>query len=343
MLTFRDGAIRAWTLTAPLAGVTDPPFQIILAELGAPLVSTEMLAADGLARAGSKVLRNLSIAPGIHPILVQLFGKNPLAMETAAKIIADRGVDMIDLNMGCPAKKICRTGSGVALMRNPQTARAIMQAVRRAVNGPILSIKIRLGWDRLSQNAPEFIRMAEEEGFDFVTVHGRYRSSYIEAAEWAEIARIRAGTRLPIVGNGDVFSSEDARRMIDQTGCDAVMVGRGILGNPWLPARIEAGLTGRHEQDVTVAERVRVINRHLELLVDRYGDKRGSLIFRKHAAWYLRGAPGSAEMRREVFTFTTRDQYREFLGRIGDEWKSEEPHSGISAVPTDMEIEECGG
>ncbi len=340
MLNLRNGAIRAWILTAPLAGVSDPPFQTILAELGAPLISTEMLAADGLARAGSRYLRNLSIAPGIHPILVQLFGKNPLAMETAAKIIADRGVEMIDLNMGCPARKVCRTGSGVALMRNPQTARAIMQAVRRAVSGPVLSIKIRLGWDRHSQNASEFVRMAEEEGFDFVTVHGRYRSSYTEAADWAEIARIRVETRLPVVGNGDVFSCDDARRMIDQTGCDAVMLGRGILGNPWLPARIEAGLTGRLEQNVTVAERVRVINRHLDLLIDRYGERRAALIFRKHAAWYLKGTSGCAEMRREVFGYTTRDQYREFLGRLGDGWNREEPRN---ETPVDMDLEECGG
>lgn len=317
MLDLRAGTIRTSVLTAPLAGVADPPFQQILHELHAPLISTEMLPADGLARAGAKVLRNIAIAPDIHPILVQLFGKNPTTMGIAAQIIEERGADIIDLNMGCPAKKVCRTGSGVALMRKWDLARSIMQEVRHAVSSSILSIKIRLGWDPESKNCMDFVRLAEDEGFDFVTVHARYRSSYTEPAQWNEIAEIQANTRLQIVGNGDVFTVGDAHRLLQETNCAAVMIGRGILGNPWFPAQIHNYLeSGIDTGDVSCEERMRVMYRHLDLLVDRFGERRAALMFRKHAAWYLKGIPQCTRYRREVFGFTTQEQYKAFCDRL---------------------------
>lgn len=291
-------------LAAPLAGVSDESFQLILSECGAPVVSTEMIPTASLSRHPKGLCKILRWHPGLHPINAQLFGYSADQMVRTIDLIRPLEPDILDINMGCPAKKIFRNAAGLALMNDLPRATDIVRAVRRSFYGP-MSIKIRLGVRPGEFLAPDFARMAEAEGADFITVHGRYRTAYSEPADWQAIARVKECVSIPVIGNGDVFTPEDARRMLDQTGCDGVMMGRGLLGNPWLPRRVKTYLqTGEIPPEPSIQERLRLFARHLDYLQQQYGERKGILIFRKHAAWYLKGFPYIAQFRRQLFSLT---------------------------------------
>jgi tRNA-dihydrouridine synthase B len=314
-----DSASFAFNVvSAPLAGITDPPYQKILHRLSCPFIYSEMVSAHGLVRSPKTVHRMLDSTDMIHPIGTQIFGSDPRIMADAAMILESSGVDTIDINMGCPVKKVIKGGSGLALMRTPQVSREIMDAVRKAVRVPV-SAKFRLGWDPSSRNVELFARMAEDAGYDFITVHARYRSTYEPPAIWEEIRTVKSNVSIPVIGNGDVMSPADAKRMIELTGCDAVMVGRGILGQPWLPSQIHQYLTdGILQEEISLDERVRIFLNHLDLLVDFYGHRIASLIFRKHAAWYLKGLPLNNHLRSQIFSITRPDDYRRLIEAYRD-------------------------
>ncbi|MBN1354734.1 tRNA dihydrouridine synthase DusB [bacterium] len=316
MISPKTGTFSFSVAAAPLAGVTDPPFQRILFEQNCPLVYTEMISARNLLKSPRTITRVLNVEKPVHPLAAQLFDIDPCRLADAAGILERYGVDIIDVNLGCPVKKIINTGCGVALMRNPGQTRCIMKAVRGSVRIPV-SVKLRLGWNPGCKSAPDFARMAEDEGLDFVTVHARYRTNYLTPADWREIREVKTCLSIPVMGNGDVMTADDARKMMHETDCDAVMIGRAIMGRPWLPFQIESHLSsGRIFQPVMFPERCRVIRNHLDLAESFYGPRVAPLVFRKHAAWYLRGLPGANQLRNAIFRFTDTEEYRSLLDSL---------------------------
>lgn len=291
---------------APMAGITDLPFRTIVREFGCGMAFTEMISASGLVRGMRKTCRYLDSSPVDRPLGVQLFGSDPPTLAAAATIAAGEGADLIDLNMGCPVKKVIKTGSGGALMRDPERAAAILRAMRRATDLP-LTVKIRAGWRRRETNALDIGRIAEECGVDAVILHPRtVDQGFGGVSDWGLIAALKEQLRIPVIGSGDVRGSEDAARMFRDTGCDGVMVGRGALGNPWIIGNILSHLAGGAVSPPSLADREEAIRHHLALAVDYYGEKVGTRGFRKHLLWYTKGLRGSA-------------QFREMAGKITDQ------------------------
>ena len=291
---------------APMAGITDLPFRTIVREFGCGLAFTEMVSANGLVRGIGKTCRYLDSSTADRPLGVQLFGSDPKMLAEAAGMMVDRGADLVDINMGCPVKKVVKTGSGAALMRDPQRVAAILQAMRKATDLP-LTLKIRAGWRHREINALAIGRIAEECGVDAVILHPRtVDQGFSGEADWRLIAALKAQLRIPVIGSGDVRRPEDAARMIRETGCDGVMVGRGVLGNPWLIRSILQRLSGGEASDPSLAEREELIRRHLEMAVDYFGETVGTRDFRKHLLWYTKGLRGGAQFRQAAGQITDR-------------------------------------
>ncbi len=289
-------------LLAPMAGVSDEAFRSLCREQGASLTYSEMVSAKGLSYANEKTRHLLDLAPGEDMIAVQLFGHEPEIMASqAAWVEQEMGTHLayIDINMGCPARKIVTKGDGSALMRDPALAAAIVSAVRGAVEHPV-TVKFRRGWAMGDETAPEFARRMEDAGACAVAVHGRFAEQlYRGSAEWDCIARVKRAVGVPVVGNGDVRSGADARALIDRTGCDAVMIGRGAEGNPWLFAQAAAALRGDAPPAAPDASaRIDMARRHARLLAQR--DGRNIVRMRKHAAWYMAGLPGASAARGKI-------------------------------------------
>ncbi len=289
-------------LLAPMAGVSDEAFRSLCREQGASLTYTEMVSAKGLSYANEKTRHLLDLAPGEDMVAVQLFGHEPEVMASqAAWVEQEMGAHLayIDINMGCPARKIVTKGDGSALMRDPALAAAIVSAVRGAVEHPV-TVKFRRGWAMGDETAPEFARRMEDAGACALAVHGRFAEQlYRGSAEWDCIARVKRAVSVPVVGNGDVRSGADARALIDRTGCDAVMIGRGAEGNPWLFAQAAAALRGDAAPAAPDASaRIAMARRHARLLAQR--DGRNIVRMRKHAAWYMAGLPGAAAARGKI-------------------------------------------
>jgi nifR3 family TIM-barrel protein len=288
-------AIEPAVLLAPMAGITDSPFRWLARELSCPAVVTEMVSAEGIIRDQGGSMRLLGFEPGEHPIISQIFGSRPDSMAEAARRCQDLGFDAVDINMGCPVKKVIRSGSGAALMRDEENAAKVATAVRRAVCVPVTA-KLRSGWSPEEQNAVDLARRLADCGLDALTVHPRTRNQfYSGSADWRIIARVAAAVDLPVIGNGDLRTPEDAKRMLEQTGCAGVMVGRAALGNPWLPGQM-AGL----RSDPPDREEIhRVFCIHLQKMIDLTGSPtRAVMRMRKHAVWYTRGIDGAAALRR---------------------------------------------
>ena len=296
--------LEAGALLAPMAGVTDAPFRLLCHEQGAVLTTTEMLSAKGYlcAPKDNRAQRDLLMTlPGSGLTALQLFGSVPEEMaEAARRLVAAQAFCMLDLNMGCPAPKITGGGAGCALMREPVLAGRIVAAVVRAVRVPV-TVKMRAGWDDTCRNAVDFARMAEDNGASAVTVHGRTRAQqYAGEADWTVVAQVKAALRIPVVGNGDVSNASQAAQRMAQTGCDAVMLGRAAMGNPWVFADIRAAAQGRAEPPPTAAQRLATAARHLEMMVRWKGETAAIPEMRKHIAWYLHGLPGAARLRHRV-------------------------------------------
>ncbi len=295
-----------------MAGITDRAFRILAREHGCGLVCTEMISDQALLYGNPKTNILLDCRGEQGPISMQIFGSRVEYMARAAEIVAGRGADIIDINMGCPTPKIVKNGEGAALMRNPALAADIVAAVVERVDCPV-TVKMRKGWDEASVNAVELARLVVRAGAAAVTVHGRTREQlYSGRADWEIIRRVREAVDVPVIGNGDVRSPEDAARMLEETGCDGVMIGRAAMGNPWIFSRTLHYLaTGELLPEPTPKMRRETAIRHYMLLVETKGEEVANREMRKHLAWYVKGMRGAARLREHI----NRGSSREFFTR----------------------------
>jgi len=287
-------------ILAPMAGITDLPYRLLMKQFGAGLVFSEMVSAKGLTYAGKRTSELLQSRPEERPLGIQLFGSEPETLATAARLAEPYG-DLLDINMGCPVNKVVKDGSGSALMKSPAIIARMIASVRATTDLP-LTVKIRSGWDHHSRNFLEVGRIAENEGADAITLHPRPRSQgFGGEAAWEEIGELKKVLSIPVIGSGDIFTPGDADRMIKQTGCDAVMIGRGGYGNPWLVRDSIAHIAGTEPPaPPDPDERLEVARRHHDLHIEIYGEKKALLEMRKHLCWYARGLPGAAAFRAAI-------------------------------------------
>ena len=295
-------------ILAPMSGVSDLPFRRLVKGMGAGLVVSEMIASQAMIRQNTKTLKMATNCAEEFPMAVQLAGCEPEIMAEAAKLNQDRGAAIIDINMGCPVKKVVNGHAGSALMREEDKAARILDAVVRAVDLPV-TLKMRTGWDDNSRNAPRLAQLAENAGIKMITIHGRTRCQFYNGkSDWAFIARIKEETSLPVIGNGDVLTLDDVTAIMRQSGADGVMVGRGTYGKPWfLRQVIEFLKTGRRLPDPPLSEQYAVMRRHYVDMLEHYGKLSGMRMARKHVGWYTKGLPKSAEFRAAINKFSDPD------------------------------------
>jgi tRNA-dihydrouridine synthase B len=300
---------------APLAGYTDLPFRILCHELGAGLVFSEMISCHGLVYQQKKTLEMLATVPIERPVAFQLFGNEPEIMGEAAAYLSNYPIDCIDINMGCPVRKVVRKGSGAALMKDQQKAEAIIKAVVRKTHLPV-TVKFRSGWNNDSIIADTFAMMAENAGASAVIVHARtWSQAFGGKADWSVISRVKKAVAIPVIGNGDILSYQDGERMMLETGCDGVMIGRGALGNPWVFNKL--GRPG------TVKQRCPVITRHIELIKEHLPERQSVFKVRNHVVRYLVGHPGASQLRYQISNSTTIDEITNLINESMNPQKEE--------------------
>ena len=299
---------------APMAGITDMAYRAICKQFGCGLTYTEMVSVKGLYYKSENTKDLMALAPEEKPAAIQIFGSDPDILASIAAEVQAAGADIIDINMGCPTPKIVRNGDGSALMQKPELVAEIVKKVTAAVTIPV-TIKIRKGWDQNSVNAVEIAQAAEENGAMAVTVHGRTREQfYTGQADWDIIKKVKESLRIPVIGNGDIVSPETAKEMLEHTGCDAIMIGRGAEGNPWIFKRvIEYLKSGRILPEPSYKEKLEMATYHLEQTILLKGEDVGVKEMRKHIAWYLKGLPGSSTIKSEVFKLNKVEDVKEML------------------------------
>ena len=302
---------------APMAGVADRAFREICTDFGAAYTVSEMVSSKGIAMRDRKSTELLFLSEKERPAAVQLFGDDPEIMAQAAKISLEYSPNIIDINMGCPAPKIAGNGGGSALMKNPALAGRIIKSVAEAVDIPV-TVKIRTGWDENSLNAVEMAQTAEAAGAAAITVHGRTKKQmYAPPVDLKTIAAVKKAVSIPVIGNGDITDGTSAARMLEETNCDGIMIGRGALGRPWVFSEVSAYLShGVILPQPPMAQRMLVMIKHIEKLCEYKGDRRGILEARKHAAWYIRDVRDAAKFRKEIFAVEDLDTLKEIAYRI---------------------------
>lgn len=309
-----DVKIPNRVFSAPIAGVSDWAFRVLAWEAGCGLVYTEMVSAKALLHANKKTFKMIDLEKEVKPPCVQIFGSDPKCMAEAARLVESKGALIIDINMGCPAPKIVKNNEGCALMKDLDLAEKIIKLVVKSVKIPV-TIKMRKGWDEYSVNAVELAVRAEKAGASAIIIHGRTRDQFYSGrADWQIIKEVKRSVGIPVVGNGDVWKANQSLGMLEETGCDAVMIGRASLGNPWIFTQTVHYLKNRkYLPEPTLNERIKMAIRHLELIVEDKGEYTGVAEMRKHAAWYTKGLKGAAKIRSLINTSKTKEELLNIL------------------------------
>jgi nifR3 family TIM-barrel protein len=308
---------------APLAGYTDIPFRTLCIEAGADFTFTEMVSAEGLAREGEKTLALMDRAPNEKQYAVQLFMGNTDSLKEALSQLQPYQPEVIDINCGCPVPKVTKTGAGSAMMKQPKLITEVVRTITEETDIPV-SVKFRTGWDAQSENFLEFAQAALDGGASALTLHARTRSQgYAPFADWSKLTELKQYTlqhhyQVPIFGSGDLFKAEDAKRMIEETGIDGVMFARGAIGNPFIFSQAKTILQGKEPEPVTIEMRRVVILRHLDLMIDTFGETTACTLMRKHTCSYLKGIPNTSTIKQAVVHASRREQYLEALSPLVD-------------------------
>ncbi len=300
---------------APMAGITDLSFRLICKEMGAGLVFTEMISSKGLYYKDEGTEKLTKIDNRERPVGMQIFGSDPQIMSYIVEndLNLRNEIDIIDINIGCPAPKIVKNHDGSALMKNPKLIRKILKNVISVAKKPI-TIKIRMGWDKENINGIEIAKIAEEEGVSAITIHGRTRDMFYSGeADWDFIAKVKATVKIPVIGNGDVFEPQDGIALLNYTNCDAIAIGRGAMGNPWIFKRIQNLMEGKKDIPPTVEEKIMMAIKHLDMICDFKGEKIGVKEMRKHLAWYLKGMRNSNEIKNKINTLDNKEEVKKLL------------------------------
>ncbi|MBI9087034.1 MAG: tRNA dihydrouridine synthase DusB [Desulfobacterales bacterium] len=301
------------TVLAPLAGITNLPLRLLAKEAGCGLVCSEMISANGLVYGSGKTLQMLASTAEEKPLSVQIFGSRPDLMAEAAAMVADSGADILDINFGCSVRKVLKTGSGSALMKDAAVARDVMVAVRKAVRIP-LTIKIRSGWTPTGEQALDIARLAQDCGVDAVAIHPRTATqAFRGCADWSLIARVRDHVNIPVIGNGDIETPAGALKMMAETGCDAVMVGRAAMANPWIFSQIVALQQGREFPSPTLEKRFAIMLRYLQASVRHIGEAHACRMMRSRLGWFVKGLPHSSRFRESIKRVETESETADLI------------------------------
>ena len=308
-------------ILAPLAGITSLPFRLLAKEAGCGLVCSEMISANGLVHRSKKTLQMLDSIPEEKPLSVQIFGTDPSIMAEAAEIVESSGASLLDINFGCSVKKVVKTGAGVVLMKEPERAESLLKAVRKSVSIPV-TIKIRTGWDKSGAHAFRIAEIAEACGVDAIAVHPRTAvQGFRGKADWSIITSVKKIVSIPVIGNGDIITPDDAVRMQNETGCDAVMIGRAAIGNPWIFAQVLARFRGDESFCMDFTHRFEVMLKYIHESVRYFGEKRACSMMRSRLGWFVKGLKCSSKFRESIKRISSEDEaidllktYMRFLG-----------------------------
>jgi tRNA-dihydrouridine synthase B len=324
-------------ILAPLAGISNLPFRLLAKQAGCGLVCSEMVSASGLVKKARKTERFLDSSPEEKPLSVQIFGSDPILMAEASKIVETSGADIVDINFGCAVKKVVKTGAGAALMRVPEKSESLLKAVRKSVRIP-LTIKIRTGWDASGKQAFTLARIAQDCGVDAIAVHPRTAGQgFAGRADWSVIAALKKQVQIPVIGNGDIFTPDDALDMLQETGCDAVMIGRKAIGNPWIFSQVLFRTRGTEVLCEDLAQRFATIKRYLRLSVRYFGEEHACRMMRSRLGWFVKGLRQSSNFRLFLKHISTEQEALELISAYYDALRrdSEFTFSAPRCLPSD--------
>jgi len=318
MLNIGNVKLENITVLAPLAGITNLPMRLMAKEAGCGLVCSEMISSNGLVFQSPKTLKIMESVPEEKPLSVQIFGADPDLMARAARIIESSGADIVDINFGCSVRKILKSGSGAALMRTPDLAQTVVRSVRAAIKIP-LTIKIRTGWQKNGDDARIIANIAENEGVDAIAIHPRLASQGFKGcADWDVISEIKQTVSIPVIGNGDIVTARDALQMVRETGCDAVMVGRAAIGNPWIFRQITALLNGEEFPETDFSSRFHMMNRYLAATVAHFGEAHACYMMRSRLAWFVKGMRHAGRFRESIKQISSEAEALDLIQRYRD-------------------------